>query len=147
MSPSATNSSPSGAGFAGARDSDRYCASPEYEARAGADVTTAGDDSSGGGAGGAGVGGLLVSPSRGGVGREGRREGVWVGGVQDEMNMAVWNPHGVGGGCRRGVEFAAADLSGRIWVGFLFPSMIFSPLAARSPSSWRVVCVCCDVCV
>ena len=98
-------------------------------------MTTAGDDSSGGGAGGAGVGGLLVSPSRGGVGREGRREGVWVGGVQDEMTVAVWNPHGVGGGglrggggcLRGGVEWAAADLSGRIWVGFLFSSMIFFP--------------------
>ena len=56
-SPSSTSSSPSGAGFAEARDSDSYCASPEHEARAGADVTTAGDDSSGDGAAGGGGGG------------------------------------------------------------------------------------------
>ena len=68
-SPSATNSSPSDAGFAGARDSDSYCASPEYEARAGADMTTAGEDSSGGGVGGRGGGAAGLSLARGG--REG----------------------------------------------------------------------------
>lgn len=72
---------------------------------------------------------------------------MWVGGVQDEMNMAVWNPHGVGGGCRRGVEFAAADLSGRIWVGFLFSSKIcFCPCSAVAVELAGLVCVRCDVC-